>query len=125
ENGEEDWRPGPTNLPFGPWLALGALEQLLVAPWLAHLVPWRALQLLLGGGELGFDGEVSNRAHPRSVKLFVDPDRLVAPPTLFQPAGGRAAQSCSVGFARIRAAQAVSRSVAGVFRAQSAFADGD
>jgi leader peptidase (prepilin peptidase)/N-methyltransferase len=49
ENGEEDWRPGPTNLPFGPWLALAALEQLLVAPWLAHLVPWRAVQLLLGG----------------------------------------------------------------------------
>jgi len=49
ERAEEDWRPGPTNLPFGPWLALAALEQLLVSPWLANLVPWRALQLLLGG----------------------------------------------------------------------------
>ncbi len=49
KNDEEDWRPGPTNLPFGPWLALAALEQLLMAPWLANLVPWRAVQLLLGG----------------------------------------------------------------------------
>jgi leader peptidase (prepilin peptidase)/N-methyltransferase len=46
---EDDWRPGPTNLPFGPWLALGALEVMLVGPWLADLLPWRAIQILVSG----------------------------------------------------------------------------
>ncbi len=46
---EEDWRPGPTNLPYGPWLSLGALEIMLIGPSLAELFPWRAIQLLLGG----------------------------------------------------------------------------
>jgi leader peptidase (prepilin peptidase)/N-methyltransferase len=47
---EDDWRPGPTNLPFGPWLALGALEVMLFGPRLAELIPWRAVQLLFAGG---------------------------------------------------------------------------
>ena len=47
---EEDWQPGPTNIPFGPWLSLGALEVMLLQPWLAEAIPWRALQLLLGAG---------------------------------------------------------------------------
>ncbi len=47
---EDDWRPGPTNLPFGPWLALGALEVMLLGPWLADLFPWRAIQILVSGG---------------------------------------------------------------------------
>jgi len=47
---EEDWRPGPTNLPFGPWLALGALEVMLLGPWLAEQLPWRAMQILVSGG---------------------------------------------------------------------------
>lgn len=45
---EEDWQPGPTNIPFGPWLSLAALEVMLLQPWLAEAVPWRAVQLLLG-----------------------------------------------------------------------------
>jgi leader peptidase (prepilin peptidase)/N-methyltransferase len=35
----DDWVPGPTNIPFGPWLSLAALEILLLGPWLADLVP--------------------------------------------------------------------------------------
>jgi len=50
QDGEDDWRPGPTNLPFGPWLALGALEVMLLGPWLAERVPWRAMQILVSGG---------------------------------------------------------------------------
>ena len=49
-DGEDDWRPGPTNLPFGPWLALGALEVMLLGPWLAERLPWRAMQILVSGG---------------------------------------------------------------------------
>jgi leader peptidase (prepilin peptidase) / N-methyltransferase len=45
---EEDWVPGPTNLPFGPWLALAALEVLLLGPWLAAHLPL-PLSLLVGG----------------------------------------------------------------------------
>ena len=47
---EDDWRPGPTNLPYGPWLALAALEVMLLGPWLAELLPWRAVQILVSGG---------------------------------------------------------------------------
>ncbi|MBK7860399.1 MAG: prepilin peptidase [Archangiaceae bacterium] len=39
EGNEVEWKPGPTNLPFGPWLVVGALEILLLAPWLAVHVP--------------------------------------------------------------------------------------
>jgi leader peptidase (prepilin peptidase)/N-methyltransferase len=49
QEGEEDWRPGPTNLPYGPWLALGALEVMLLGPWLADQLPWRAIQILVSG----------------------------------------------------------------------------
>ena len=35
---EDDWEPGPTNIPFGPWLALSALELLFLGHWIsAHL----------------------------------------------------------------------------------------
>jgi len=34
---EDDWEPGPTNIPFGPWLSLAALELLFFAPWIAKL----------------------------------------------------------------------------------------
>jgi leader peptidase (prepilin peptidase)/N-methyltransferase len=47
---EDDWQPGPTNLPYGPWLALGALEVMLLGPWLAELFPWRAVRILVSGG---------------------------------------------------------------------------
>jgi len=36
---EEDWTPGPHNLPFGPWLSLAGLELMLLGPWLAERVP--------------------------------------------------------------------------------------
>ena len=41
DQGEEvDWVPGKTNLPFGPWLAAGALEILFFSDWLSkHLAP--------------------------------------------------------------------------------------
>jgi leader peptidase (prepilin peptidase) / N-methyltransferase len=40
EGNEVEWKPGATNLPFGPWLALGALELLLIGPWLADHIPY-------------------------------------------------------------------------------------
>jgi len=36
---EEDWTPGPTNIPFGPWLALAGLEILFLAPSLSSALP--------------------------------------------------------------------------------------
>jgi leader peptidase (prepilin peptidase)/N-methyltransferase len=49
---EEEWVPGPTNMPFGPWIGLAALEVLLLRPWLqAHLQPssWTlSIELLFG-----------------------------------------------------------------------------
>jgi leader peptidase (prepilin peptidase) / N-methyltransferase len=37
--GEDEWVPGPTNIPFGPWLSLAAIEVLLVGPLFARLLP--------------------------------------------------------------------------------------
>ncbi|MFY1830064.1 prepilin peptidase [Myxococcus fulvus] len=45
---EEEWVPGPTNIPFGPWLALAGLEVMLLGPWLARVLPMD-IALLLGG----------------------------------------------------------------------------
>jgi leader peptidase (prepilin peptidase)/N-methyltransferase len=45
---EEEWVPGPTNIPFGPWLALAGLEVMLLGPWLARVLPMD-VALLLGG----------------------------------------------------------------------------
>ncbi len=39
EEEEDDWVPGPTNMPFGPYLALAALEILLLSPLLERLLP--------------------------------------------------------------------------------------
>ncbi len=36
---EDDWVPGPTSIPLGPWLSLAALEVMLLAPWLRGLLP--------------------------------------------------------------------------------------
>jgi leader peptidase (prepilin peptidase)/N-methyltransferase len=46
---EEDdgWRPGVTHLPFGPWLALAALEVALLVPLVREYLP-RSLLPLLG-----------------------------------------------------------------------------
>ena len=45
---EEEWVPGPTNIPFGPWLALAGLEVMLLGPWLARVLPLD-VALMLGG----------------------------------------------------------------------------
>lgn len=45
---EDDWVPGPTNIPFGPWLSLAALEIMLLGPWLSEVLPV-PLDLLLSG----------------------------------------------------------------------------
>ncbi|WP_233261991.1 A24 family peptidase [Vitiosangium sp. GDMCC 1.1324] len=45
---EDDWVPGPTNIPFGPWLSLAALEMMLLGPWLREVLPV-PLDLLLSG----------------------------------------------------------------------------
>jgi leader peptidase (prepilin peptidase)/N-methyltransferase len=39
DSNTDDWQPGPTNIPFGPWLSLAALEILLLGPWLASVLP--------------------------------------------------------------------------------------
>ncbi|MGO9830751.1 MAG: prepilin peptidase [Myxococcaceae bacterium] len=46
---EDDFSPGPTHLPFGPWLALAALELLLLGPWLGQVLPASLARLLTGG----------------------------------------------------------------------------
>lgn len=45
---EDDWVPGPTNIPFGPWLSLAALELMLLGPWLRSVLPL-PLELLVTG----------------------------------------------------------------------------
>ncbi|MGO9066657.1 MAG: prepilin peptidase [Myxococcaceae bacterium] len=45
----DDWSPGPTHLPFGPWLALAALELLLLGPFLGQVLPASLARLLTGG----------------------------------------------------------------------------
>ncbi len=40
---EEDWTPPRHALPFGPFLALAALEWLLLGPWLCRAVPFLGL----------------------------------------------------------------------------------
>ncbi len=40
---EEDWTPPRHSLPFGPFLALAALEWLLLGPWLCRAVPFLGL----------------------------------------------------------------------------------
>lgn len=46
---EDDFTPGPTHLPFGPWLALSGLELLLLGPLLDQLLPASLARLLTGG----------------------------------------------------------------------------
>jgi leader peptidase (prepilin peptidase)/N-methyltransferase len=36
---EDDWEPGPTSIPFGPWLSIAALEVMLLGPWLREVLP--------------------------------------------------------------------------------------
>lgn len=46
---EEEWVPGASNLPFGPWIGLSALELLLFGQWLAERLPIAGAQILFGG----------------------------------------------------------------------------
>jgi leader peptidase (prepilin peptidase)/N-methyltransferase len=39
EEEEDDWEPGPTSIPFGPWLSLAALEVMLLGPLLREVLP--------------------------------------------------------------------------------------
>jgi leader peptidase (prepilin peptidase) / N-methyltransferase len=48
---EDDWHPGPTHLPFGPWLVLGALEILLLGPLLHQVLPSALAAVLTGSGQ--------------------------------------------------------------------------
>ncbi|WP_095982633.1 prepilin peptidase [Melittangium boletus] len=48
EEEEDDWVPGPTNIPFGPWLAVAALEVMLLGPWLSEVLPVPMNVLLTG-----------------------------------------------------------------------------
>lgn len=45
---EDGWVPERTALPFGPWLALAALELALLGPWLAESFPSPLVALLTG-----------------------------------------------------------------------------
>jgi leader peptidase (prepilin peptidase) / N-methyltransferase len=48
-SGEEiEWQPDATNLPYGPWIGLAALELLLFSEWLATHLPLTGLQWILG-----------------------------------------------------------------------------
>ena len=46
---DDDWVPGPTNIPLGPWLALATLEVLFFGHTLAGLVPMNTGWLMFGG----------------------------------------------------------------------------
>lgn len=46
EDEEDDWEPGPTNMPFGPWLALSGLEIMFFGPALAGALPDLTARLL-------------------------------------------------------------------------------
>jgi leader peptidase (prepilin peptidase) / N-methyltransferase len=48
EEDDDDWVPGPTNIPFGPWLSLAALELLLLGDLVASALP-ESIGLLLTG----------------------------------------------------------------------------
>jgi leader peptidase (prepilin peptidase)/N-methyltransferase len=46
--GEDDWKPGPHNIPFGPWLSLAAVEVMLLQPWFARALPMVVSKWLVG-----------------------------------------------------------------------------
>ena len=45
---EDGWEPEATALPFGPWIALAAVEIALAGPWLAETFPSPLVSLLTG-----------------------------------------------------------------------------
>jgi leader peptidase (prepilin peptidase)/N-methyltransferase len=46
---DDEWVPGPTNIPLGPWLAVATLEVLFFGYKLARLVPMGTGWLMFGG----------------------------------------------------------------------------
>jgi len=47
---QEEWTPGETHLPFGPWIAVAGIELLLFGPWLSgHFPLLRQAGFILGG----------------------------------------------------------------------------
>jgi len=44
----DGWEPGATHVPFGPFIALAALELLLLAPWLARTFPGPFVGIITG-----------------------------------------------------------------------------
>jgi leader peptidase (prepilin peptidase) / N-methyltransferase len=45
---DDGWQPGATHVPFGPFLALAALELALLGPWLARAFPGPMTGLITG-----------------------------------------------------------------------------
>lgn len=45
---EDGWEPGATHVPFGPFIALAALELALLGPWLASAFPGPLVGLITG-----------------------------------------------------------------------------
>lgn len=45
---EDGWEPGATHVPFGPFIALAALELFLLGPWLASTFPGPFVGLITG-----------------------------------------------------------------------------
>jgi len=45
---QDGWEPETTALPFGPWIALAALEIFLLGPWLAANFPSSLVTLVTG-----------------------------------------------------------------------------
>jgi len=45
---EDGWQPGTTHVPFGPFIALAALELFLLGPWLAATFPGPLTGLITG-----------------------------------------------------------------------------
>lgn len=45
---DDGWEPGPTNIPFGPWLSIAALELLFLGPWLSAHLSWPLSAMLTG-----------------------------------------------------------------------------
>jgi leader peptidase (prepilin peptidase) / N-methyltransferase len=45
---EDGWQPGATHVPFGPFIALAAVELLLLGPWLVHTFPGPFAGLVTG-----------------------------------------------------------------------------
>ena len=45
---EDGWTPGATHMPFGPFMALAAVELFLLGPWLAATFPGPFVGLVTG-----------------------------------------------------------------------------